>query len=100
MFEFRVAEDKLPGKEIGSATATDVDSGDNARLSYSLPEDVEAFRINANTGKLYLKTPVDREEHPRFEFSVSVSDAGQQNSLFCCHYVFVTFTVTLESVAY
>lgn len=80
VFELRVAENALIGKDIGSVTAADVDEGDNSRLTYALPDEVTAFRINANTGKLYVKSAIDREEDPRFEFSVSVADAGE-----CCY---------------
>ena len=58
-------------------SATDDDQGDNALLNYSLPDDVTAFRVDSTTGKIYVRSAIDRETTPRFEFSVHVSDAGE-----------------------
>lgn len=62
--------------QIGQVSATDDDEGQNARLTYSLPDDMTALRIDAATGKVYVKAAIDRETTPRFEFSVHVSDSG------------------------
>lgn len=57
-------------------SAEDDDAGENARLTYSLAGDVTAFRVDADSGKLYVKTALDRELKPRYEFSLAVTDHG------------------------
>lgn len=48
----RVKEDVDVGSVVGKVTATDDDSGNNARVSYSFYEKSETFDIDPDTGKL------------------------------------------------
>lgn len=63
---------------MGSVKATDQDKGTNAKITYSLPNDVTAFRINADNGKLYVKSAIDRETTPRYGFTVTATDGGNR----------------------
>ena len=58
--------------------STDADSGMNAVLRYEiLNRDIrDKFRINSDTGELYLSASVDREERQTYEVTVQVSDSG------------------------
>lgn len=53
----------------------DLDTGNNARLSYRL-HDSTAFRINPNTGWIYLAQSLDRETLDRHALTVLATDNG------------------------
>ena len=57
-------------------SATDLDAGNNALLTYSLQPDVTAFRIDSDTGKVYVNSALDRERVPFYELNVMVADPG------------------------
>lgn len=56
-------------------TAVDLDTGNNARVSYRL-QGSSAFRINPNTGWIYLVQHLDRETVDRLTLTVFASDNG------------------------
>lgn len=60
--------------------AIDEDTGNNARISYSLnesePELQKIFGIATNTGVLYLKAPLDREMKDSYLIKVLATDHG------------------------
>ncbi|XP_057346958.1 protocadherin beta-5-like isoform X3 [Manis pentadactyla] len=78
-----VRENNSPALHIGSVSATDPDSGANARVTYSLlpPGDARLplaslVSINADTGQLFALRPLDFEALRAFEFGVSAADGG------------------------
>lgn len=56
-------------------TAVDLDTGNNARLSYRL-QGSTAFRISPNTGWIYLAQALDRESSDRHALTVLATDNG------------------------
>ncbi|XP_036751888.2 LOW QUALITY PROTEIN: protocadherin beta-2 [Manis pentadactyla] len=78
-----VRENNSPALHIGSVSATDADSGANARVTYSLlpPGDARLplaslVSINADTGQLFALRPLDFEALRAFEFGVGAADGG------------------------
>lgn len=61
--------------QILQVTAVDLDTGNNARLSYRLHGSA-AFRINSNTGWIYLAQNLDRETLDRHALTVLATDNG------------------------
>lgn len=61
--------------QILQVTAVDLDTGNNARLSYRLHGSA-AFRINSNTGWIYLVQNLDREILDRHALTVLATDNG------------------------
>lgn len=61
--------------QILQVTAVDLDTGNNARLSYRL-QGTAAFRISPNTGWIYLAQSLDRETVDRFALMVLATDNG------------------------
>lgn len=49
---FRVTENALNGTAIFRANATDLDEGDNAKVTYSLDTDTQDFAVDKTTGIL------------------------------------------------
>ncbi|KAK2116784.1 hypothetical protein P7K49_003670 [Saguinus oedipus] len=77
-----ISENNPRGASILSMTAQDPDSGDNARITYSLAEDtfqgapLSYVSINANTGILYALRSFDYEQFRDLQLLVTASDSG------------------------
>lgn len=56
-------------------TALDLDTGNNARISYRLKGST-LFRISPNTGWIYLKQSLDRETTDHYSLTVLATDNG------------------------
>ncbi|XP_074236928.1 protocadherin gamma-A4 isoform X24 [Saimiri boliviensis] len=78
-----ISENNPRGASILSMTAQDPDSGDNARIAYSLAEDTfqgaplsSYVSINSNTGILYALRSFDYEQFRDLQLLVTASDSG------------------------
>ena len=78
-FEFLVPENQLPDSYIGRIIATDLDDGENGRVSFELPmvyyDSYLPFGVTEN-GTLFTERPLDREHVDKYEFTVIASDQG------------------------
>lgn len=61
--------------------AFDKDSGENGEIYYRLIDDniIEKFSINSNTGELFLRQSLDRENLDYYSFFVVANDGGEVN---------------------
>ncbi|KAK9890299.1 hypothetical protein WA026_010402 [Henosepilachna vigintioctopunctata] len=79
-YQTKVSEDLKPNSEVVRVFAFDLDDGENSRLTYSFekndPRFAEYFRIDSNTGVVYLKQSLKSSQGIKFEELVSVSDNG------------------------
>ncbi|KAM4035222.1 protocadherin gamma-B2-like isoform 7-T7 [Anomaloglossus baeobatrachus] len=78
-----VPENNLPGASIFSIQASDPDSGDNAKIIYSIsntikeaPSITSYLSINVETGVLYAQRLFDYEQNNEFIIEVTASDNG------------------------
>ncbi|OCT87889.1 hypothetical protein XELAEV_18021592mg [Xenopus laevis] len=76
-------ENNLPGASIYKIQASDMDSGENAKVIYSVfNKNTEAFpvssyfSINIETGVLYAQRSFDYEQHKEFVMHVQAKDNG------------------------
>ncbi|NWZ21788.1 CELR2 protein, partial [Asarcornis scutulata] len=64
--------------ELGTFSATDMDIGDNALISYSLQDDFAGvFHIDSSTGKLMTTKSLDRETTDTYELKIIATDSGR-----------------------
>nr|XP_012147456.1 PREDICTED: protein dachsous isoform X1 [Megachile rotundata]XP_012147457.1 PREDICTED: protein dachsous isoform X2 [Megachile rotundata] len=74
-YHVEVPEGAKLDSQILQVTAVDLDTGNNARLSYRL-QGSSAFRISPNTGWIYLAQILDRESLDRHALTVLATDNG------------------------
>lgn len=69
------------GTVVGTVAASDPDDGDTLSYAITGGNDGNAFRINANNGRLIVKNSdaLDFETRPTFNLSIRVSDSGSLN---------------------
>lgn len=77
-----VPENTTVGTAILSVNASDADYGDNGRIEYFInrrqSDREEIFRIDQDTGVVYLNKPLDFESAERHELVVVARDRGAQ----------------------
>ncbi|XP_069748574.1 protocadherin-8 [Narcine bancroftii] len=80
-FEVELREDAPPGSLLLRLEAADPDLGLNGEVVYSFSPQLPAavrrlFRLDAQSGRLTLAGPLDRENRPNFELEVRAHDRG------------------------
>ncbi|XP_066149601.1 fat-like cadherin-related tumor suppressor homolog isoform X2 [Euwallacea fornicatus] len=73
---FRVAENALNGTFIFRANATDLDEGNNAKVTYSLATDTRDFVVDRMSGALSVANALDRERQDLYELKIRATDNG------------------------
>ncbi|XP_060537347.1 DE-cadherin [Cylas formicarius] len=77
----QVAEDLKPNSEVMRIFAYDLDDGQNSKLTYSSRTEKgdfnDYFRIDPNTGVVYLLQSLATKKDTKFKTTVIVSDNGQ-----------------------
>ncbi|XP_024919203.1 protocadherin gamma-A9-like isoform X23 [Cynoglossus semilaevis] len=78
LYKASVIENAPPDTVITTVTASDIDKGNNGKLSYSISKSGAGglFKIDANEGILTLNGNVDYEKRKRYDLDVQVSDQG------------------------
>ncbi|XP_016848539.2 protocadherin beta-16 isoform X7 [Anolis carolinensis] len=83
LFEMKIRENNIPGLLIGSVHAMDLDTEQNAKLTYSLlPEKIHDdfvasyISINTETGNIYALKSLDYELIKDLKATVRASDGG------------------------
>ncbi|XP_044771248.1 cadherin EGF LAG seven-pass G-type receptor 1 [Neomonachus schauinslandi] len=71
-----VSEDRLVGTSIATISATDEDTGENARITYVLEDPVPQFRIDPDTGTIYTMTELDYEDQAAYTLAITARDNG------------------------
>ncbi|XP_017677245.1 PREDICTED: protocadherin Fat 4-like [Lepidothrix coronata] len=71
------APENAAGLDLGTYSATDLDIGVNALITYSLEDDFAGtFHIDSSTGKLMTNTSLDRETVDSYELKIIATDSG------------------------
>ena len=77
-FNLTWPENRTNEELIYQIAATDADSGINQLLLYEILDQdlLDEFRINGETGGLYVAAGLDREERENYSITIQVSDLG------------------------
>ncbi|VEN50001.1 unnamed protein product, partial [Callosobruchus maculatus] len=77
VYNASVMEEEPPPLVVLKVSATDDDSGENARFTYKLLKDYDGtFEINSETGEIYTTARLDREDISNYELTVAAVDEG------------------------
>ncbi|XP_063733003.1 protocadherin alpha-13-like [Eleginops maclovinus] len=81
LYKARVNENALAGSLVIQLSATDLDEGENGRLTYYFVKrgnfnPADMFNINAESGEIMVKGHLDFEAHPAYEIHVQAKDQG------------------------
>ncbi|NXU93572.1 CELR3 protein, partial [Xiphorhynchus elegans] len=72
------APENAAGLDLGTFSATDLDTGANALITYSLQDDFAGtFHVDSSTGRLTTKTSLDRETRDSYELKIIATDSGK-----------------------
>ena len=71
-----VFEDTPVGSTVLMLFASDLDSGQNAKINYRLESPSETFKVERNTGALVVASTVDRESVSTYILTVLAEDSG------------------------
>ncbi|KAL8603767.1 hypothetical protein ACOMHN_024383 [Nucella lapillus] len=74
-----IGEGTALGSAVVNVTADDGDVTDDVRFDLVSGNSDDTFRINRNTGQLFLAKLLDREQRPQFEVVVQASNAKGHN---------------------
>ncbi|XP_018044392.1 PREDICTED: DE-cadherin-like [Atta colombica] len=77
-----VPQDLPVGHEVMRVSATDIDDGNNSVVRYSLsaerPDDAAYFRIDRESGVIFLNKTIDRIPGSKFSMIVTATDLGEK----------------------
>ncbi|XP_037531477.1 protocadherin gamma-A11 [Nematolebias whitei] len=80
VYKTAVVENTVKGTSIISVNATDADSGSNGLITYSLSKmkgsAADIFRINKDSGAIFVSGEIDFERERKFEVRVEAKDQG------------------------
>ncbi|KAM9311041.1 cadherin EGF LAG seven-pass G-type receptor 1 [Gastrophryne carolinensis] len=71
-----VSEDKPIGTSIVTISATDEDTGENARITYVMEDHIPQFRIDPDTGTITTLMELDYEDQAAYTLAVTAKDNG------------------------
>lgn len=71
-----VSEDKPIGTSIVTISANDEDTGENARITYIMEDNVPQFRIDPDTGTVTTSMELDYEDQASYTLAITAHDNG------------------------
>lgn len=81
----RVREDLPVGTVITTLTASDLDEGDNGKVTYKLVDGAEnRFQVDQLTGAVRIRESLDFETTQVYNLSVRAEDSGEQSLVSMC----------------
>ncbi|GFN75003.1 fat cadherin [Plakobranchus ocellatus] len=91
-YDLEISESAAVGTTLLSVRATDLDTGNNARIRYSILSDDRDFHIDPDTGTLTVRRSLDRETRPNQALIVQAQDSGTSSMLASTVTVNITIT--------
>ncbi|XP_063053636.1 cadherin EGF LAG seven-pass G-type receptor 1 [Engraulis encrasicolus] len=75
-YQVIVSEDKPVGSTVVVISATDEDTGENARITYIMKDNVPQFKIHPDTGAITTQIELDCEDQSSFTLTIVAQDNG------------------------
>ncbi|KAM6398895.1 cadherin EGF LAG seven-pass G-type receptor 2 [Rhynochetos jubatus] len=75
-YTVNVNEDRPVGTTVVVISATDEDTGENARITYLMEDSIPQFRIAADTGAVTTQMELDYEDQVSYTLAVTARDNG------------------------
>uniref|UniRef100_A0A3Q3VQY6 Cadherin domain-containing protein n=1 Tax=Mola mola TaxID=94237 RepID=A0A3Q3VQY6_MOLML len=80
LYKASVVENAPKGTSVVTVNASDIDSGSNGRITYSISKSkvgiADLFEIDDATGRIYVAKGIDFEKDKKIEFRVEAKDQG------------------------
>ncbi|XP_001920772.2 cadherin EGF LAG seven-pass G-type receptor 1 [Danio rerio] len=75
-YQVLVSEDRPVGSTVVVISATDEDTGENARITYVMEDNVPQFRIDPDTGAITTQIEIDYEDQASYTLAIIARDNG------------------------
>ncbi|KAK6318507.1 hypothetical protein J4Q44_G00117980 [Coregonus suidteri] len=75
-YQVMISEDRPVGSTVVVISATDEDTGENARISYVMEDNVPQFKINPDTGCITTQIEIDYEDQASYTLAIIARDNG------------------------
>uniref|UniRef100_A0A3B3SA85 Cadherin EGF LAG seven-pass G-type receptor 1 n=1 Tax=Paramormyrops kingsleyae TaxID=1676925 RepID=A0A3B3SA85_9TELE len=75
-YQVLVSEDKPVGSTVVVISATDEDTGENARITYIMEDNVPQFKIDPDTGAITTQMEIDYENQASYTLVIAAHDNG------------------------
>lgn len=75
-YQVLVSEDKPVGSTVVVISATDEDTGENARITYMMEDNVPQFKIHPDTGAITTQIEIDYEDQASYTLAIIARDNG------------------------
>ncbi|XP_069489759.1 cadherin EGF LAG seven-pass G-type receptor 2 isoform X2 [Ambystoma mexicanum] len=75
-YTVNINEDRPVGTTVVIISATDEDTGENARITYFMEDSVPQFKIDADTGAVTTQMDLDYEDQVSYTLAITARDNG------------------------
>uniref|UniRef100_A0A8C3AZF1 Cadherin EGF LAG seven-pass G-type receptor 1 n=1 Tax=Cyclopterus lumpus TaxID=8103 RepID=A0A8C3AZF1_CYCLU len=75
-YQITLCEDKPVGSIVVMISATDEDTGENARITYVMEDNVPQFKIDQDTGAITTQMEIDYEDLASYTLAIIARDNG------------------------
>ncbi|CAB1317016.1 unnamed protein product [Coregonus sp. 'balchen'] len=75
-YQVMISEDRPVGSTVVVISATDEDTGENARITYIMEDNVPQFKIDPDTGAITTQMEIDYEDQASYTLAIIARDSG------------------------
>ncbi|KAM3859079.1 cadherin EGF LAG seven-pass G-type receptor 1 [Diretmus argenteus] len=75
-YQVMISEDRPVGSTVVVISATDEDTGENARITYVMEDNVPQFKIEPDTGAITTQMEIDYEDQASYTLAIIARDNG------------------------
>ncbi|KAL0962784.1 hypothetical protein UPYG_G00345400 [Umbra pygmaea] len=75
-YQVLISEDRPVGSTVVIISATDEDTGENARITYVMEDNVPQFKIDSDTGAITTQMEIDYEDQASYTLAIIARDNG------------------------